>query len=49
MKGTKLTKIGKLEVKNVQADVATCKIIEDLGINTEVVDPKDLPIARLAQ
>ncbi len=49
MKGTQLTKIGKLEVKNVQADVATCKIIEDLGINTEVVDPKDLPIARLAQ
>jgi hypothetical protein len=48
MKGTKLTMIGKIEVINVQADVATCKILEDLGINTEVT-PKDLPVARLAQ
>lgn len=47
MSGTTFTKIGQIEVIDVQADVATCKIIEDLGIDTNV-EPENLPLARLA-
>ena len=48
MSGTTFTKIGQIEVIDVQADVATCKIIEDLGIDTNV-EPENLPLARLSQ
>jgi hypothetical protein len=48
MSGTTFTKIGQIEVIDVQADVATCKIIEDLGIDTNV-EPQNLPHARLSQ
>lgn len=47
MTGTTFTKIGVIKVISTQADVATCEIIEDLGINTEV-EPDKLPLARLA-
>ena len=47
MTGTTFTKIGVLKVVSTQADVATCEIIEDLGINTDV-EPDKLPLARLA-
>ena len=47
MTGTTFTKIGVIKVVSTQADVATCEIIEDLGINTDV-EPDKLPIARLA-
>jgi hypothetical protein len=46
MSGTTFTKIGKIKVLSTQADVATCEIIEDLGINTDV-EPEKLPLARL--
>ena len=32
MTGTTFTKIGLIKVVSTQADVATCEIIEDLGI-----------------
>ena len=48
MSGTTFTKIGMIEVIDTQADVSTCKIIEDLGIDTSV-DPENLPLARLSQ
>ena len=44
--GTTFTKIGLIKVVSTQADVATCEIIEDLGINTDV-EPDKL-LARLA-
>lgn len=47
MTGTTFTKIGVIKVVSTQADVATCEIIEDLGINTDV-EPDKLPLARLA-
>jgi hypothetical protein len=47
MAGTTFTKIGVIKVVSTQADVATCEIIEDLGINTDV-EPDKLPLARLA-
>ena len=47
MSGTTFTKIGEIKVISTQADVATCEIIEDLGINTDVEGEK-LPLARLA-
>ena len=47
MAGTTFTKIGVIKVVSTQADVATCEIIEDLGINTDV-EPDKLPRARLA-
>ena len=47
MTGTTFTKIGLIKVVSTQADVATCEIIEDLGINTDV-EPDKLPLARLA-
>jgi len=47
MTGTTFTKIGVIKVVSTQADVATCEIIEDLGINTDV-GPDKLPLARLA-
>lgn len=47
MAGTTFTKIGVIKVVRTQADVATCEIIEDLGINTDV-EPDKLPLARLA-
>lgn len=47
MTGTTFTKIGVIKVVSTQADVATCEIIEDLGINTDV-EPDQLPLARLA-
>ena len=47
MTGTTFTKIGVIKVVRTQADVATCEIIEDLGINTDV-EPDKLPLARLA-
>ena len=47
MSGTTFTKIGEIKVISTQADVATCEIIEDLGINTYVEGEK-LPLARLA-
>ena len=47
MSGTTFTKIGQIKVISTQADVATCEIIEDLGINTDVEGEK-LPLARLA-
>ena len=47
MTGTTFTKIGVIKVVSTQADVATCEIIEDLGINTDV-EPDKLPRARLA-
>ena len=42
MTGTTFTKIGLIKVVSTQADVATCEIIEDLGINTDV-EPDKLP------
>ena len=47
MSGTTFTKIGVIKVISTQADVATCEIIEDFGINTDVEGEK-LPLARLA-
>jgi hypothetical protein len=47
MTGTTFTKIGVIKVVSTQADIATCEIIEDLGINTDV-EPDKLPLARLA-
>lgn len=47
MSGTTFTKIGVIKVISTQADVSTCEIIEDLGINTAVEADK-LPLARLA-
>ena len=47
MAGTTFTKIGVIKVVSTQADVATCEIIEDQGINTDV-EPDKLPLARLA-
>ena len=47
MAGTTFTEIGMIKVISTQADVATCEIIEDLGINTDV-EPDKLPLARLA-
>ena len=47
MTGTTFTKIGVIKVVSTQADVATCEIIEDLGINTDV-EPDKLPLTRLA-
>ena len=47
MSGTTFTKIGEIKVISTQADVATCEIIEDLGINTDV-EGERLPLARLA-
>ena len=44
LSGSQVTKIGLIEVTDTQVDVATCKIIEDFGINTDVA-PDDLPIA----
>lgn len=46
MSGTTFTRIGKIKVISTQADVATCQILEDLGINTKV-EPEKLPLARL--
>ncbi len=48
MKGTTFTKIGIIKVISTQADVATCQIIEDFGINTNVESDK-LPIARISE
>ena len=47
MSGTTFTKIGEIKVISTQADVATCEIIEDLGINTDVEGEK-LHLDRLA-
>lgn len=46
MSGTTFSKIGTIKVISTQADVATCEILEDLGINTNVEADK-LPLARL--
>lgn len=46
MSGTTFTRIGKIKVISTQADVATCQILEDLGINTKV-EPEKLPLVRL--
>ena len=46
MAGTTFTEIGLIKVLNTQADVATCEIIEDAGINTDV-EGDNLPLARL--
>ena len=48
MSGTTFTRIGKIKVISTQADVATCKILEDLGINTNV-EPEKLPLVRLVE
>ena len=46
MSGTTFSKIGTIKVISTQADVATCEILEDLGINTNVEADK-LQLARL--
>jgi len=46
MSGTTFSKIGTIKVISTQADIATCEILEDLGINTNVEADK-LPLARL--
>ena len=48
MSGTTFSKIGMIKGISTQADVATCVIIEDIGINTDVeVEVEKLPLARL--
>ncbi len=47
LSGTQVTKIGLIEVIDTQVDVATCRIVEDFGINTDV-SPENLPVARIS-